>query len=134
MELQDDILTIFTAKVHRRNGSPVIDVPDRELELGTIRDSATYRVAILETGKSDEPSNERRQSTQSSEPPVTQGDRIEVEIEDKGEQGDGIARVGPGYIIFVESADIGDRVTVEIQKVLDNYAFAQVVEPEPILG
>lgn len=134
MQLQDDILTMFTAQIERRDGSPVIGVPEREMDLGTLVENGTYRIVFLDSSESEDTSEDLIESTQPAEPPVTQGERLEVEIEDRGEQGDGIARVGPGYVIFVETADVGDRVTVEVRKVLDNYAFAEVIEPEPIAG
>jgi predicted RNA-binding protein with TRAM domain len=72
---------------------------------------------------------EERMSEQGvREPPVEKGETVEVEVEDIGEQGDGIARIGPGYIVFVPGADIGDRITVEINQVRENFAFGEVVE------
>lgn len=73
-----------------------------------------------------------RQAPDSSEPPVEEGELREVEIEDTGEKGDGIARVGPGYVVFVSDTKVGDRVTVRITQARDNFAFAEVVEAEPV--
>jgi predicted RNA-binding protein with TRAM domain len=62
------------------------------------------------------------------EPPVETGELREVEIEDLGEQGDGLARVGPGYVVFVPDAGVGERVRVRITDVRDNFAFAEIAE------
>ena len=64
--------------------------------------------------------------------PVGAGDRIEVDVVDVGDQGDGIARIGPGYVVFVPETTVGDRVTVEITEARDNFAFGTVREGEPI--
>jgi predicted RNA-binding protein with TRAM domain len=65
---------------------------------------------------------------------VSVGDRLDVEIEDVGEQGDGIARVERGYVVFVPDASLGDRVTIEITRTQENFGFAEVVNPEPVTG
>lgn len=134
------LLTVYSATVERRNGSPVVSVPARELELGPLEAGETYRVAVLSQpdaatdSAGDDRAHNGRGTSEASGPPVVEGERREVEIEDLGEQGDGIARVGPGYVVFVPGADIGDRITVEIVEVRSNFAFADVVEDEPISG
>ena len=47
MEISEDIRCVFSAELVERNGSYVIDVPDREVDLGTLTDGETYRVAML---------------------------------------------------------------------------------------
>ena len=59
--------------------------------------------------------------------PVEAGDRIEVEIEELGEEGDGIAYV-EGYSIFVPGADVGETVTVVVDDVKPRFGFAERVE------
>jgi predicted RNA-binding protein with TRAM domain len=59
---------------------------------------------------------------------VSEGETRRLEIEDVGDQGDGLARVGPGYVVFVSDADIGDEPLVRITTVRENVAFADVVE------
>jgi predicted RNA-binding protein with TRAM domain len=61
-------------------------------------------------------------------PPVSEGETRRLEIEDVGDQGDGLARVGPGYVVFVSDADVGDEPLVRITTVRENVAFADVVE------
>ena len=140
MQLDDNLLTVFTAKIDDHDGTPVIQLPGREIDLGTISSGDTYQVALLprpdQAGDATNKTAARSQvkKAPSSEPPVTEGEQLEVEIEDEGEQGDGIARVGPGYIVFVPDTDIGDRVTIEITKTQENFGFSEVVSPEPVTG
>ena len=140
MQLNDTLLTVFTATIDEQNGTPVIQLPEREIELGTVAIGDTYQIALHEgPEQAREPTNNassrsHRKTTSASEPPVTKGEELEVEIEDVGEKGDGIARVGPGYIVFVPDTDIGDRVTIEITQTRENFAFGEVVTPEPVTG
>jgi predicted RNA-binding protein with TRAM domain len=50
-----------------------------------------------------------------------------MEIEDIGEQGDGIARVERGYVVIVPEAETSEEVIIEITKIQENAAFAEVV-------
>jgi 23S rRNA (uridine2552-2'-O)-methyltransferase len=59
--------------------------------------------------------------------PVRPGDRLEVEIEDVGEQGDGIAKV-EGFTLFVSGVEAGDALEVRVDDVKPTYGFAQPVE------
>ena len=47
-----------------------------------------------------------------------------------GDQGDGIARVDRGYVVFVPDTELGDRVTVRITETRENVAFSEVVKRE----
>jgi predicted RNA-binding protein with TRAM domain len=51
-----------------------------------------------------------------------------VEIDDLGEQGDGITRVDRGYVVIVPDTEQGERVRIRISDVQRNVAFAEVVE------
>ncbi len=134
MSASDDLLCLFNAKVQRQDDSYLIEIPEREISIGDIQENQAYRIAVLQT-----PSNERgaargrEQSGHSGGPPaeeapVAEGDIEEVEIEDIGDKGDGIARVGPGYVVIVPDTDLGERVAVEITEARENVAFAEVVE------
>ncbi|MES3160082.1 MAG: 23S rRNA (uridine(2552)-2'-O)-methyltransferase [Halorubrum sp.] len=61
--------------------------------------------------------------------PVEAGDRIEVTIEERGEEGDGIAYV-EGYSIFVPGAEPGETLTVGIDDVKPRFGFAERVDPD----
>ncbi|MBR1471180.1 MAG: 23S rRNA (uracil(1939)-C(5))-methyltransferase RlmD [Lachnospiraceae bacterium] len=60
-------------------------------------------------------------------------DCLTVQIEDMGNEGEGIGRVD-GFILFVKDAVIGDTVRVKIMKAKKNYAYAhleEILEPSP---
>lgn len=59
--------------------------------------------------------------------PVDKGDNVEVEIEDLGSKGDGIARID-GFVVFVPGAEVGNEYEVEITSVGRKFAFGEVVE------
>jgi 23S rRNA (uridine2552-2'-O)-methyltransferase len=59
--------------------------------------------------------------------PVAEGDRVEVEIVDEGDEGDGIAKVD-GYTLFVSETTVDDVVTVEVTDVKPRFGFAERVE------
>ena len=44
-----------------------------------------------------------------------------------GEQGDGVAYVD-GFVVMVTDAEIGERVVVRVETVLESVAFADVVK------
>jgi predicted RNA-binding protein with TRAM domain len=133
MEISDDVLCFFSAQVEEQNDSYVVTIPEREVTIGNLKREAAYSVAIF--------SNDATQTTQVTErsqkpehdvphPPVEVGDRRTVDIEDIGDQGDGIARVERGYVIVVSETEMNERVTIEITTVKENFAFGDVVERE----
>jgi predicted RNA-binding protein with TRAM domain len=149
MDVPDNLLCVFSARVEEQPDSYVIEVPKREISNGDVRPGAVYRTALLATGgqadessssvtrtKPDAGADERRQRTEpesdreASGPPVEEGEVREVEIEGIGDQGDGIARVERGYVIIVPGTEKGERVTIEITNVRENVAFSEVVERE----
>jgi 23S rRNA (uridine2552-2'-O)-methyltransferase len=56
--------------------------------------------------------------------PVAAGDELTVAVVDRGDEGDGIARV-EGFTVFVPGAEPGDRVDVRIDEVKPRFAFAE---------
>jgi 23S rRNA (uridine2552-2'-O)-methyltransferase len=58
--------------------------------------------------------------------PVRAGDELEVEIEDTGSEGDGIAKV-EGFTLFVPGADPGEKVRVTVTDVKPRFGFAERV-------
>ncbi|SMO47454.1 RlmE family RNA methyltransferase [Halorubrum cibi] len=58
---------------------------------------------------------------------VAVGDRLEVTVEERGEEGDGIAYVD-GYTLFVPGTDPGETVEIEVQDVKPRFGFAERVE------
>ena len=61
------------------------------------------------------------------EKPVDEGDVVELEIEDLGSKGDGIARIN-GFIIFVPGGEIDETYDVEITSVGHKFAFGEIQE------
>lgn len=138
MELADNLRCVFSTEIEEQRGSYTIEIPKEEITNGVIHEAAIYRVALLAppavaedhvaTEAVTDDDTAGNQEPDSSGPPVERGDIREVEIEDLGEQGDGIARVERGFVTIVPETEQGDRVTIEITNVRDNVAFAEVVE------
>lgn len=132
MEISNDLLCLYTAEIERRDGSYVISVPEREVTTGDLEAGGTYRIAVLPQGRepttSGEPATEPEREEPLQAPPVEEGETRRVEIEDIGEQGDGIARVERGFVIIVPDTEQGERVRIEITDVQQNVAFGEVVE------
>ena len=59
--------------------------------------------------------------------PVESGETHHVEIEELGEEGDGIAYV-EGFVVFVPDTELTEAVDVEIDTVRDSFAIGEVVE------
>ncbi|MFT4923760.1 MAG: putative RNA-binding protein with TRAM domain [Haloarculaceae archaeon] len=129
MDIPEDLLCLYSAEVTEQGGSYVIEIPDREVTTGTLGEGDTYRVAMLPSQATDDDEESTRERPEpQSEQPVSEGDVVDVEIEDIGEQGDGIARVGPGYVVIVPDAKMGERVSVEVNETRENVAFAEVLK------
>jgi len=147
-------LCLFTARVEQRDGECVLTVPDQELELGALEAGETYRVGVYldatptpavdgeaSGAAGDEPPPRSRTAVSTrgtvgsgatdgtpDQPPVSEGERLSLQIEDVGDQGDGLARVGPGYVVFVPDTEVGQQPLVRVTTVRENFAFAEVVE------
>jgi predicted RNA-binding protein with TRAM domain len=136
MELSEELRCLFSGRIERRDGSYVIEVPERELSLGDLEAGDVYRVALLagreeperDAESTNTPSTDRDGDQRVPTPPVEEGDVRDVEIVDIGEQGDGIAKVERGYVVIVPGGEMGDEVTVEITTVMDNYAIGEIRE------
>lgn len=63
----------------------------------------------------------------SFEKPVKVGDRYDVEIQEVGSKGDGIARV-KNFVVFVSNAQKGEKCTIEIKQVSNRFAIGEKVE------
>jgi predicted RNA-binding protein with TRAM domain len=131
MDIPDQLRCLFSATLEERDGSYVVEVPKQEIRRGDIQQNETYRVAVLPSTSTTEPVDTDTTSqfdSEPQEPPVTEGERRTVEIEDIGDQGDGITRVERGFVVIVSDTEQGERVTIEITDVRENVAFADVVE------
>ncbi|WP_169718995.1 TRAM domain-containing protein [Haloplanus natans] len=61
---------------------------------------------------------------------MAEGEERRLQIEDVGDKGDGIARVGPGYVVFVSDTEISQQPLVRITTVRENFAFAEVLKQQ----
>ena len=132
MEIADNLRCIFSAPVERRGERYVVEVPRQEVTVGDVEPGNVYRVALLsgDSESIEDRESGRNQGPDVPTPPVEVGDQRTVDIENIGEQGDGIARVERGYVVIVPDTERGERVTIEISDVRENVAFATVVERE----
>lgn len=133
MQLSDQLLCLFSARVEESGERYVVEIPRQEIDIGDIAADDVYRVAMLPLNEPtqeslDEPISEAIDGPRDA--PVQEGDVRQVTIEDIGDQGDGIARVERGFVIIVPEANEGEDVIVEITNVAENYAIGSIVESE----
>lgn len=139
VDIPDSLRSVFSATVHERDGTYVIDIPSRAINHDILTSEETYRVALLDlptptespnqrSPRADRPQTSRRRQDQS--PPVNEGEIRDVTIETVGNQGDGIAKVERGYVVIIPGVQPGDEPTVEIEQVQENVAFASVVDSD----
>lgn len=131
MEISDQLRCLFSAPVEERDGSYMIEIPEQEIRLGGLQEGGTYRVAVLPSPMTEEANTTDADSQPEQgprSPPVEEGQQRTVEIEDLGEQGDGITRVERGFVVIVPDTEMGERVTIEVADVRENVAFAEVVK------
>ncbi|RXK47869.1 TRAM domain-containing protein [Halorientalis pallida] len=131
MDIPDQLRCLFSASVENRNDPAVIEIPEQEVQSGEVQPGKTYCVAVLAARTVDETTDTdaTSQSTNTSQtPPVEKGEQRTIEIEDLGNQGDGITRVERGFVIIVPESKQDERVTIDITDVQRNVAFAEVVE------
>jgi predicted RNA-binding protein with TRAM domain len=136
IEISDSLRSVFSAQIEERDGSYIVDVPASEIEYDALAADETYRVAILKSESSrsqktreEQPQSAGQEPTPTSDgPPVDEGEVRDVTIETTGDQGDGIAKVERGYVVIVPGGQPGDELSVEIEQVKENVAFASIVE------
>lgn len=67
------------------------------------------------------------ESDEEFDKPVSEGETVELDIEDLGSKGDGIARV-EGFVVFVPGGEVGKSYEVEITSVGRKFAFGEIEE------
>lgn len=134
VEISDKLLCLFSERVQEKDGTYMIEVPQREVDTGAIDPGETYRVALIsaerEAADEEEDPSASETATSEPQPPVEVGEIRYVEIEDIGKQGDGIARVERGYVIIVPGAEIGERVKIEVTEVKSNFAVGEIIDED----
>jgi predicted RNA-binding protein with TRAM domain len=91
----------------------------------------TQEVEEEETGfhEADETTEteESEEDEEDFDKPVSEGDIVELEVEDLGSKGDGIARK-EGFVIFVPGGEVDQTYDVEITSVGRKFAFGEIAE------
>lgn len=110
-------------------GGAAGEAGDLDAQSGRSLAGAPSASAERESSGADSASGASVQTREQS-PPVAEGDQFDVTIETTGKQGDGIAKVEEGYVVIVKGTKPGDEVTIEVTKVMPNFAIAEVVDDE----
>ncbi|MEM7819098.1 MAG: TRAM domain-containing protein [Candidatus Aenigmatarchaeota archaeon] len=63
--------------------------------------------------------------------PVKVGEEYDVEINEVGSKGDGIARV-KNFVVFVNGTKKGDKVHIRIKEVRNRFAIGEKAEPSEV--
>ena len=147
MNISVDVLCLYSARITEQDNTYTIEVPKREVQQGSLQGGETYRVALISSTTNESTSGtdtqeeedtraeetpERNSQPRShdarSDPPVSEGEMREVEIESLGDQGDGITKIDGGYVVIVPNTEVGERVTIRLDDVRENVGFAEVVK------
>lgn len=62
--------------------------------------------------------------------PIKEGEEYDIEINEVGSKGDGIARI-KNFVVFVNGAKQGEKCRVKIKEVRNRFAFAEKVGEAP---
>jgi predicted RNA-binding protein with TRAM domain len=119
-----ELICKFTGKIEKQGHDHIVTIPETETEYGSLPSGDIVRISV-ETAEQTL-KGATQQETPASSPPVKEGDHLTVEIEDIGDQGDGIARVDRGYVLIVPGTEPGDSVDVEVTQTNPDYGFAQM--------
>ena len=68
----------------------------------------------------------RRQSNFGGPKPVEIGKEYDVQVTERSDRGDGVARI-QGFVIFVKNGKVGDKVKVKVTSVGNRFAIAEFV-------
>jgi Predicted RNA-binding protein, contains TRAM domain len=141
MNISDDLLCLYSASVTEQDDTYTIEVPKREIQQGNVQIGETYRVALTSSTVDESASGTDTQGEETAErnsqprsrdvhtdPPVSESETREVEIESLGDRGDGITKIDGGYVVIVPDTEVGERVTIRLDDVRKNVGFAKVVK------
>lgn len=142
MEIPEQLACLYTAELTETENSYTFTVPATEVEEGSVTPGETIRVAVLadnDVGDGSDSPDDTTEETASTarsetstasqpEPPVSEGETRVVEIQDVGDQGDGITRVERGFVVIIPETDEGETVEIRIETVRPNVAFGTVID------
>jgi len=122
----------FDAQFEQNNPT---EEPEPEPEEETAEEVAEEPEEVAEEPEEDqeaepdhtEDSNDQDEEEEDFDKPVSEGETVEVDIEDLGSKGDGIARK-EGFVIFVPGGEVGETYDVEITSVGRKFAFGEIAE------
>lgn len=98
-------------------------VEEETEEVQEVEEESTEETQETEDAQDQEDSGD----DQDYDKPVSEGDVVELEIEDLGSKGDGIARV-EGFVVFVPGGEVDTKYDVEITSVGRKFAFGEITE------
>ena len=142
MEIPEQLACLYTAELTETEDSYTFTVPATEVEEGSVTPGETIRVAVLadnDVGDGSDSPDDTTEETASTarsetstasqpEPPVSEDETRVVEIQDVGDQGDGITRVERGFVVIIPETDEGETVEIRIETVRPNVAFGTVID------
>jgi len=99
------------------------EVFEEETEAQEVEEESTEETQEAEEDQDQEDSGD----DEDYDKPVSEGDVVELEIEDLGSKGDGIARV-EGFVVFVPGGEVDQKYDVEITSVGRKFAFGEITE------
>jgi predicted RNA-binding protein with TRAM domain len=119
-------------RIEKDDGRYIVEIPEHEIENGKLNVQQRFQIAVVgpvedTAGRSTTHQKEQSSPAERQEsPPVSEGDRLIVEIESQGEEDDGVALID-GYVMFVPGTKPGQEVLVEVERTTDSEAFASPV-------
>lgn len=126
-EIPESLRSVFTGSIEQAGSDYVVSIPVGEIRNEGLSPGETYRIAVFD--QADATPTPRKASGapfRRESPPVEVDEILEVEIESIGDEGDGIAKVDRGYVVIVPDGQPGDTLTVRIDEVKENVAFAEI--------
>lgn len=150
--IPSELQALFTGNIDKdtESGEYNLSIPEVEVEQGLLDTDEPYQIAVLNHGDDTQPdtstasspiqqhsstdtsspasNSHRSQSRNGSEPPIEEGETLSnVTIESLGDEGDGVATVGDGFVLIVENVEVGDTVDVHVNTVMPTVAFGTPV-------
>ena len=112
------------------NADETVEEPEdevQEVEEEEVVEEDTVEEETVEESAETSETEDSEDSGDEFDKPVSEGDIVDVDVEDLGSKGDGIARV-EGFVVFVPGAEVDTTYEVEITSVGNKFAFAENVE------
>lgn len=145
---------LFSGEIEELDEDYVVKIPREELSHGSLRTAEQYKFAVFAPGKADTEQSLQRNTRENNNspsksngadretpsrspprhngnPPVSEGEILDVSIEGIGDKGDGVGKVNNGYVIIVPDTEPGDEVTVRVSEARKNVAFGSVIARSP---